>query len=264
MIYKNEYENCIHFDGKECRNEESCNYGGYGEFCVDCKDVEGVDNMNNIKIIECLGLDADGFNTYEAKINEINTYIIISFKDINKPKINVNMDKAQEVDRYLMKLGYYSEVLCFNMNVLQACDAYTIDIHLKNNGCTWLKNMIIEYNMKNITNTKELLEYAINQGKFCNNLYKVVYDLTEIKDCHRLFDEYIIKYHKEDNNESYYDVYPSGFGEKDEKVYNILNVKDLTEMKEKGYIITNFHCDDYLIHFSKETFKIFMIEKLFL
>ena len=104
--------------------------------------------MAKIEIIECLGLDADGFNTYEAKINEINTYIIISYKDINKPKINVNMDKAQEVDRYLMKLGYYSEVLYFNMSVLQACDAYTIDIHLKNDGCIWLRDIVLKYNTR--------------------------------------------------------------------------------------------------------------------
>lgn len=50
MIYENEYENCIHFDGKECRNELSCNYGSYGEFCVDCKDIEGDDNMKMNKI----------------------------------------------------------------------------------------------------------------------------------------------------------------------------------------------------------------------
>lgn len=48
MIYKNEYENCIHFDGKECRNGASCNYGSYGEFCIDCEDIEGADNMNEM------------------------------------------------------------------------------------------------------------------------------------------------------------------------------------------------------------------------
>lgn len=172
MIYKNEYENCIHFDGKECRNEESCNYGSYGEFCVDCKDVEGDDNMKKIEIIECLGLDADGFEVYEAKINEINTYIIISFKDINKPKINVDIDKTQEVDKYLMKLGYYSEVLYFNMSVLQSCDAYTIDIHLKNDGCMWLKNIILEYNKSNIQ--KQVIKQEI---KF---IKKVIEEINKI------------------------------------------------------------------------------------
>lgn len=174
MIYKNEYENCIHFDGKECRNEESCNYGSYGEFCVDCKDVEGDDNMKKIEIIECLGLDADGFEVYEAKINEINTYIIISFKDINKPKINVDIDKTQEVDKYLMKLGYYSEVLYFNMSVLQGCDAYTIDIHLGTEGCMWLKNIILEYNKSNIQ--KQAIKQEI---KMIKNAMKVIDDISE-------------------------------------------------------------------------------------
>ena len=50
MIYENKYEKCTHFDGKECRNQESRNYGSYGEFCIDCKDInKGDDIMNNIE-----------------------------------------------------------------------------------------------------------------------------------------------------------------------------------------------------------------------
>ena len=40
MIYENEFMNCIHFDGAECRNLQSHNYGSYGEFCCDCPDCE--------------------------------------------------------------------------------------------------------------------------------------------------------------------------------------------------------------------------------
>ena len=44
MIYENEFMNCIHFDGKECRHMGSCNYGSYGEECVDCPDVETLED----------------------------------------------------------------------------------------------------------------------------------------------------------------------------------------------------------------------------
>ena len=40
MIYKNKFENCIHFDGKECKNCISPNYGSYGELCIDCEYLE--------------------------------------------------------------------------------------------------------------------------------------------------------------------------------------------------------------------------------
>lgn len=40
MIYKDEYKLCCHFDGKECRNVDSKNYGSYGEFCIDCPDIK--------------------------------------------------------------------------------------------------------------------------------------------------------------------------------------------------------------------------------
>lgn len=39
MIYENEFMNCVYFDGKECRNLKSCNYGSYGEECIDCPDI---------------------------------------------------------------------------------------------------------------------------------------------------------------------------------------------------------------------------------
>ena len=39
-MYEDEYKECSHFDGKECRNGKSSNYGSYGEFCIDCKDIE--------------------------------------------------------------------------------------------------------------------------------------------------------------------------------------------------------------------------------
>lgn len=42
MIYEDEYKNCIHFDGKECRHMGSHNYGSYGEECIDCPDIEVV------------------------------------------------------------------------------------------------------------------------------------------------------------------------------------------------------------------------------
>ena len=74
MIYENEYENCIHFDGKECRNELSCNYGSYGEFCVDCKDIEGVDNIDEIA--------EDFINYFELKYG---------LEDITKDRICSNI-----------------------------------------------------------------------------------------------------------------------------------------------------------------------------
>lgn len=31
---------CIHFDGKECRNQASNHYGSDGEWCIECEDKE--------------------------------------------------------------------------------------------------------------------------------------------------------------------------------------------------------------------------------
>lgn len=144
-------QECIHFDGKECRNAESNYYGSYGNNCVNCENKE-VDNMKEkIKIVDCYGTDADGFKTYVAQAYELNLELIIAYKDINKPHINVDIKNAERVDRYLQSLGYYSEALYVDMNVLQGCDTYTIDIYFEEKGRKWLKDMLLNY----INRTKE-------------------------------------------------------------------------------------------------------------
>lgn len=91
MIYKNEYENCIHFDGKECRNGASCNYGSYGEFCVDCEDVEGVDNMNKMnKLFDELWILSDDKEPMEKFVQATKTYAMYMKGNISIALIDLN------------------------------------------------------------------------------------------------------------------------------------------------------------------------------
>lgn len=71
MIHKN--NECIDFDGKQCRNAESYNYNSYGEHCIDCKDIKEEDNIdtriedfinerNNLKNIELWDILEDQYS----------------------------------------------------------------------------------------------------------------------------------------------------------------------------------------------------------
>ena len=167
-------QECIHFDGEECRNGESNYYGSYGDNCVNCENKE-VDNMKEkIKIVDCYGTDADGFETYVAQAYELNLELIIAYKDINKPHINVDIKNAERVDRYLQSLGYYSEALYVDMNVLQGCDVYTIDIYFEEKGRKWLKDMILNY----INSTKEV-EAIQQQVKFIKNVIEEINKISK-------------------------------------------------------------------------------------
>lgn len=101
--------------------------------------------MAKIEVIDYNGKNTDGFEEYVAKINEINVYFTIYYKDIDNPKININANKVEKLDKYLMKKGYHSKALYFNMSFLQAYEDYTIDIQLENNGRIWLRDMILRY-----------------------------------------------------------------------------------------------------------------------
>lgn len=101
--------------------------------------------MEKIEIIDYNGKNIDGFEEYVAKISEMNIYFTIYFKDINDPKINIDVNKVEKLDKYLMKKGYQSEVLYFNMSFLQAYEFYTINIQLEDDGRIWLRDMILKY-----------------------------------------------------------------------------------------------------------------------
>lgn len=104
-----------------------------------------MNEMEKIEVIDYNGKNIDGFEEYVAKISEMNIYFAIYFKDINDPKINIDVNKVEKLDKYLMKKGYQSEVLYFNMSFLQAYESYTINIQLEDDGRIWLRDMILKY-----------------------------------------------------------------------------------------------------------------------
>lgn len=84
-------QECIHFDGKECRNGESNYYGSYGEFCVDCKDIEGDDNMNKMnELFNELWWLSDQREPMEDFIQGIKSYVDDMGGDVQIGVIDLN------------------------------------------------------------------------------------------------------------------------------------------------------------------------------
>lgn len=133
--------------------------------------------MEKIEIIDYNGKNIDGFKEYVAKISEMNIYFTIYYKDIDNPKININANKVEELDKYLMKKGYHSKALYFNMSSLQAYESYTIDIQLENNGRIWLTDIILKYLTK------------INLCRLCDKYeYNVPHDWIENVEENKIYD----------------------------------------------------------------------------
>lgn len=116
---------------------------------------------------------------------------------------------------------------------------------------------IKEEMIKQLNNVHDMIDIA---HSFCEEAHKHVYDLTQSNDYKRVFSKFICQYKGE--SKEYFDVHPSGWYDKEEnkntKIYNILNIDNLVEMKKKKYIISDFGCDDTLVYFTKEEFKDFI------
>lgn len=119
------------------------------------------------------------------------------------------------------------------------------------------QNKIQKEMINQLNNVHDMIDIV---HSFCEEAHKHVYDLTQSNDYKRVFSKFICQYKGE--SKEYFDVHPSGWYNKKEnkntKIYNILNIDNLVEMKKKKYIISNFGCDDTLVYFTKEEFKDFI------
>lgn len=123
-----------------------------------------------------------------------------------------------------------------------------------------LVEKILNYYIERNADATEMINIAVKKGHFCNTANEKIYDLTKERKVKKLYSKHICPYKGEDKN--FYNAYGAQWGDRNErndKVYNILCSKDLYEMKEKKYIITDFYCDSGFVYWTKEQFKEFIL-----
>lgn len=104
--------------------------------------------IKKIEIVDNCGRDDDGFFVCIAQIIGISKSFLIAYKDIDKPHINVDIQDLPFINNLIINLGYQSKELIINMSILQYSGAYTVDIYLEDDGCIWLRDMILRYDKK--------------------------------------------------------------------------------------------------------------------